>query len=89
MDILKNYANVLNAVVVKITSFGVANVMFSRGGKKWCYLPNTKQAWAPHLEYIHCMAHHTNLTMQILFQIPIVKHIEDLLQSFIYFILLL
>jgi hypothetical protein len=31
-----------------------------------------------HLEGIHCMAHHTNLTMQILFEIPIVKRIENL-----------
>jgi hypothetical protein len=31
------------------------------------------------------MAHHTNLTMQTLFEIPIVKHIEDFLPSFFIF----
>jgi len=33
------------------------------------------------LEGIHCMAHHTNLVLQTLFQIPIMKSIEYLLQS--------
>jgi hypothetical protein len=42
MDILKNHANVFNADVVKIMSFGVDDVTFSRGGGKWCYLPNTR-----------------------------------------------
>jgi hypothetical protein len=42
-------------------SFGVDNLMFSKGGEKWCYLPNTRSTWTPHLEYIHCMTHHTNL----------------------------
>ncbi len=31
-----------------------------------------------HLENIQCTTHHTNLVVQILFQIPIVWHIEDL-----------
>jgi hypothetical protein len=30
------------------------------------------------LENIQCTTHHTNLVVQILFQIPIVWHIEDL-----------
>ncbi len=37
--------------------------------------------YAPHLEGIHCMAHHTNLVVQTLFHIPIVKCIEELLQT--------
>jgi hypothetical protein len=42
MDILKNYASAFNADVVKIMSFGVDNVMFSKGGEKWCYFPNIR-----------------------------------------------
>ncbi len=30
---------------------------------------------------VHCMNHHTNLTIQILSQIGIVRKIEDVLQS--------
>jgi hypothetical protein len=37
--------------------------------------------YAHHLEGIHYMAHHTNLVMQILFHILVVKCIKDLLQS--------
>jgi hypothetical protein len=33
----------------------------------------------PHWEVIHCMAHHTNLVVQTLLQIFIMKSIEDLL----------
>ncbi len=36
--------------------------------------------YAPNLEGIHCMAHRTNLAMQTLFYILVVKCIEDLLQ---------
>jgi hypothetical protein len=35
--------------------------------------------YAPHLESIHCMAHCTNLAMQTLFHILVVKCIEDFL----------
>jgi hypothetical protein len=35
-----------------------------------------------HLEGIHYMTHHTNLVVETLFQIPIVKHIKDLFKSF-------
>jgi hypothetical protein len=30
---------------------------------------------------VHCMSHHTNLVIQILFKMSIVKKIEDVLQS--------
>jgi hypothetical protein len=41
--------------------------------------------YSPCLEGIHCMAHHTNLVVQTLFQIPIMKSIEHLLQSLYFF----
>jgi hypothetical protein len=37
--------------------------------------------YSPHSEGMHCMAHCTNMVVQTLFQIPIVKSIKDLLQS--------
>lgn len=44
----------------------------------------TKQIFDDHVFYsigIHCMAHHTNSVMQILSSLPLVKHIESLLQT--------
>ncbi len=44
----------------------------------------TKQIFDDHAFYsigIHCMAHHTNSVMQILSSLPLVKHIESLLQT--------
>jgi hypothetical protein len=38
--------------------------------------------FVPHLEGIHYMTHHTILVVETMFQIPIVKHIKDLLKSF-------
>jgi hypothetical protein len=35
-----------------------------------------------HLECIHYTTHHTNLMVETLFQIPIVKHIKDLFKPF-------
>jgi hypothetical protein len=44
----------------------------------------TKQIFDDHAPYsigIHCMPHHTNLVVQILSGLPLVKHIESLLQT--------
>jgi hypothetical protein len=41
--------------------------------------------FAPHFKGIHCMAQHTNLVMQMLSHILVVKYIEDLLQSLYFF----
>jgi hypothetical protein len=37
--------------------------------------------YAFHFIGVHCMAHYTNLTMQTLFELLLVNHLENLLQT--------
>jgi hypothetical protein len=37
--------------------------------------------YASHFIGVHCMVHNTNLTMQILFELLLVSHLENLLQT--------
>ncbi len=79
MDALEKYLGVFNAIVVaKLLSFGADGVNVFQGVKN-CITHQLKNKFVPHFKGVHCMAHHTNLAVQILFHILIVKHIEDLL----------
>jgi hypothetical protein len=66
--------------VAKLISFGVDGVNVFQGVHNGV-ICQMQDNYSPHLEGIHCMAHRTNMVVQILFQIPIVKSIKDLLQS--------
>jgi len=37
--------------------------------------------YASHFTRVHCMAHYINLTMQTLFELLLVNHLENLLQT--------
>jgi hypothetical protein len=67
-------------VVNKLMSFWTNHINVFQNTKSGV----TKQIqddYAPFFISVHCMAHHTNLTMQILFAILLVKCIESLLQT--------
>jgi len=66
--------------VAKLISFGVDGVNVFQGVHSGV-ICQMQDNYSPHLEGIHCMAHRTNMVVQTLFQIPIVKSIKDLLQS--------
>jgi hypothetical protein len=42
-------------------------------------LVQMKEKLAPYLVVVHCCAHCTNLTIQFIFSLSIVRHLEDLL----------
>jgi hypothetical protein len=54
-------------------SFGADNVNVFQAMHNGMLPTKSNISLPPHLEAIHCMAHCTNLVVQILFQIPIVK----------------
>ncbi len=79
MDVLKKHVGVSNTnVVAKLLSFGANSVNVFQGVKNGV-TRQLQDKYAPHLESIHCMAHCTNLAMQTLFHILVVKCIEDFL----------
>lgn len=67
-------------VSTKLINFGVEGVNVFQGTK----FGVTKQTHDDHVFNsigVHCMAHHTNLTMQTLSSLLLGKHIESLLQT--------
>jgi hypothetical protein len=82
MDVLKKHAcvsyvgNATKLVSFVSNSVNVCQVM------KHSVIHQIKDKFVLHLEGIHYMTHHTNLMVETLFQIPIVKHIKDLFKSF-------
>jgi hypothetical protein len=58
----------------KLMSFAIdyVNVFQGVGNGVTCWI---QDKFVFHLESIQCTTHHTNLVVQILFQIPIVRHI--------------
>jgi hypothetical protein len=85
VDALKKHVGVFDAnVVARLLSFGVDCVNVFQGVRNGV-THQLQNKFAPHFNGIHCMAQHTNLAMQMLSHILVVKCIEDLLQSFFYF----
>jgi hypothetical protein len=67
-------------VVSKLMSFGTYNINVFQNAK-FGITKQIQDDYAPFSIGVHCMAHHMNLAMQTLFAIPLVKHIESLLQT--------
>jgi hypothetical protein len=64
----------------KIICFGVDGASLFQG----CYIKMIFQIKEMHSYYMmghHCMAHRTNLAVQVLSNLPIVSKLEDLFQS--------
>ncbi len=81
MDALKKHGGLFYVVIVaKLISFGFDGVNVFQGVRNGV-THQMQYMYSPHLGGIHCMVHCTNLVMQTLFQIPIMKSIKDLLQS--------
>jgi hypothetical protein len=82
---LKKHGGLSNVVIVaKLISFG-ANGMNVFQGVRNGVIHQMKDMYSPCLGGIHCMVHHTNLAMQTLSQIFIMKSIKYLLQSLYFF----
>jgi hypothetical protein len=85
MGALKEHGGLFDVViVVKLISFS-ANGMNVFQGVFNNVIHQMQDMYSPHLEAFHCMVHHTNLAMQTLFQIRIMKSIKYLLQSLYFF----
>jgi hypothetical protein len=71
----------------KLMSFvnGYANVFQGVENGVICWI---QDKFVLHLESIQCTTHHTNLMVQILFQIPIVRPIKDLLLVLLFLLFL-
>jgi hypothetical protein len=66
-------------------SFGVDGMNVFQGVHNGVTCQMQYYKYSPCSEGIHCMAHRTTLIVQTLFQIPIMKSIEELLQSLFFF----
>ncbi len=82
MDVLKKHACVSYVDgATKLLSF-VFNTRYVFQVMKHHVIRQIQDKFVLQLEGIHYMTHHTNLVVENLFQIPIVKHIKDLFKSF-------
>jgi hypothetical protein len=82
IDVLKKHACVsyVNGAT-KLMSF-VSNIGNVFQVMKHRVIHQIQDKFVLRLEGIHYMTQHTNLVVETLFQIPIVKHIKDLFKSF-------
>jgi hypothetical protein len=64
----------------KLMTFGVNGVFVFQGVRSWV-IKEFFYGWALHSMGMHCMAHKTNLTIQILFHFPMVNIIKGLLST--------
>jgi len=82
MQTLMNQGGLVKDMIVnKLMTFGVNGVFVFQGVRSWV----TKQifdGWAPHSMGMHCMAHKSNLAIQILSHFLMVNKIEGLLSTF-------
>jgi hypothetical protein len=69
-----------NTIASKLIRF-ITNGVSVFQGVKTCVIVQLKDKNAPLLIGAHCMDHHTNLTVQIIFELRIVGKIEDVLQN--------